>query len=380
MTSIHRGTVVTRDAVLSDGVVVIDGDRIEWVGPAADLPNCPAPQSDRTILPGMIDVHCHGGGGVGFPEADADGARAAVDFHRRGGTTTMLASLVSAPPAVLMRQAAVLAELRDSGDIDGVHLEGPFLARSRCGAQDPRSILAGDPALFEDIVAAARGAVRSMTLAPETSNASALAAAMAARGVLPSFGHTDADAALVTASLPLFGPRVSATHLFNGMPPMHHRAPGPAAACLAAAARGEMVLELIGDGVHLAPETVSMVVDLVGPEQVTFVSDAMAAAGMSDGAYRLGALDVTVEGGVARLAGESGAIAGGTATVLDIVRRAVTESGIDLVAAVRMGSDTPARLLGREDVGRLERGLIADLVITDADLNVHNVIRRGQVL
>ncbi|MGB7363363.1 MAG: amidohydrolase family protein [Rhodococcus sp. (in: high G+C Gram-positive bacteria)] len=377
-----RGRVVTYERSIDDGIVELDGNLISWVGPAADRSDIAVPWSESVILPGMVDVHCHGGGGVGFPDATADTAVAAVEYHRRSGTTTMLASLVSAPRDVLIRQTEMLSELWRRGDIAGVHLEGPFLAKSRCGAQDLASIVPGDLDLFEAVVAAGGGAVRSMTVAPETANLGELARSMVGHDVRPSIGHTDASADVVTAALAELGRPISATHLFNGMPPMHHRSPGPVAACLAAAARGEMVLELIGDGVHLAPQTVSMVADLVGPDRIAFVSDAMAAAGMSDGDYRLGALDVSVEGGVARLAGSpsgTGTIAGGTSTVLDIVRRAVTVSGIDLVSAVRMGSTTPAEFLGLgESIGRLAAGWQADVVVADAALFVTEVYRRGR--
>lgn len=385
---IFRGRVVTADAVIDDGVVVTRGEWIEWVGPASDRSDGGI-ESDRpdgglgpatplTLLPGMVDVHCHGGGGVGFPDATAESAPTAVRFHRRRGTTTMLASLVSAPADVLVRQTSALATLWHSGDIAGVHLEGPFLAVSRCGAQDPASIVPVDVEMLDRVLTAGDGAVRSMTFAPEADGVDHLIDVLARHDVRGSLGHTDTDARTVTDIVRRLTGPVSATHLFNGMPPFHHRAPGPVAACLAAAARGEMMLELIGDGVHLDPETVRAVVDLVGPDRVAFVSDAMAAAGVADGPYRLGALDVTVTDGVARLT-TGGAIAGGTSTVLDIVRRAVDESGVDLVSAVRMGSATPARFLGLENtLGRLEAGLRADLVITDDRLAPVGVVRAGE--
>jgi N-acetylglucosamine-6-phosphate deacetylase len=199
--------------------------------------------------------------------------------------------------------------------------------------------------------------------------------------VLPSFGHTDAAAGAMTAAIRAAAAtgRLSATHLFNGMPPLLSRAPGPVAACLAAAARGELVLELIGDGVHLAPETVSTVFDLVGPGQIALVTDAMAAAGMADGRYRLGALPVEVAGGVARLAtGDGpGAIAGGTARLIDVVRRTVA-AGVPLADAVRSATATPAALLGRSDVGHLAAGARADVLVTDPRLIPIAVLRAGR--
>ncbi|NEW44985.1 amidohydrolase family protein [Nocardia cyriacigeorgica] len=375
-------SAVRRDII--DGVVVLDGDLISWVGPAAHYRGTAPvpPPSDSIVLPGLIDLHCHGGAGAGFPDTSISGAGRAAAHHRAHGTTGLLGSLVSAPPADLLRQAAVLADLVEQGELLGIHLEGPFLSRVRCGAQDPAAIIPGDPELFERICLAARGTVRSMTLAPETANFTGLLAAMRAHGVLPSLGHTDADAATTTARIAeAAGAPLTATHLFNGMPPLHHRAPGPVAACLAAAGRGELVVELIADGVHLAPETVAMVFDTVGPAHIALVSDAMAAAGMSDGDYRLGPLEVRVDGGVARLVtagGSAGSIAGGTARLLDVLRHAVVGAGVPLADAVAAATSTPAAVLGLDaERGTLAPGYRADVVVTDPTLRVRRVITGG---
>jgi N-acetylglucosamine-6-phosphate deacetylase len=163
------------------------------------------------------------------------------------------------------------------------------------------------------------------------------------------------------------------------MPPLHHRAPGPVAACLAQAARGEAVLEVIGDGVHLAAETVRMLFDLVGPQAICLVTDAMAASGMPDGSYTLGGRDVLVADRTARLA-DGGSIAGGVATLLDVVRGCVNDAGIALPDAVTAASATPARTLGLTGVGSLAAGQRADVVVVDDDLPLRRVMRRGSWL
>ncbi|MBB3677268.1 N-acetylglucosamine-6-phosphate deacetylase [Modestobacter versicolor] len=376
-----RGRLVTGGSVVDDGVVTVVGDRVAYAGPAAGWHGgeLPPPAPDRLLLPGLVDVHCHGAAGHGFPDDDLDGVLAAAAHHRAHGTTTLVASLVSAPAAVLRDRLALLAPLVRAGELAGVHLEGPFLSAARCGAQDPAALVPGDPALLEELVGT--GVVVSVTLAPETAHAAELVAVLRAHGVLPSFGHTDASAAETTAAVRAAAPdgRLSATHLFNGMPPLLSRAPGPVGACLAAAARGEIVLELIADGVHLAPETVAAVFDLVGPAQVALVSDAMAAAGVADGRYQLGALPVQVAGGVARLVtGDGpGAIAGGTARLVDVVRQTVA-AGVPLADAVLAASGTPARLLGRDDVGHLAPGARADVLVTDRELHPTGVLRAGR--
>lgn len=381
-----RGRVIgSSGGEIDDGVVECDAGVITWVGAAAEYrgPGTLPGRSDDLVLPGLIDLHCHGGAGFGFPNADAAGARVAAEHHRGQGSTGLLGSLVSAPAEVLVEQAGVLAGVVADGALLGVHLEGPFLSVARCGAQDPAAIVAGDPGLFERVCEAARGTVRSMTLAPETARFPALLAAMRRHGVVPSLGHTDADTATTAAAIAdARGGPVTATHLFNGMPPLHHRAPGPAGACLAAAGRGDMILELIADGAHLAPETVAMVFDTVGPDRIALVSDAMAAAGMHDGDYRLGALDVRVRQGVARLAtanGSPGALAGSTMRLLDVVRHTVFHAAVPLGDAVAAATRTPARVLGLDgDRGTLAPGYRADLVVTDGMLRPRRVLVAGQ--
>lgn len=376
--TVVRGTVVTGGALIPDGAVEVAGDRVVRVGPArpGDGPAAPG----MYVLPGLVDVHCHGGAGFGFPEAGVDGVRAAARHHLAHGTTSLLGSLVSAPGDTLLDRVRLLAPLVDVGELAGIHLEGPFIAVAQCGAQDPGAIVAGDPELLRRLLDAGQGQVRSMTLAPETPRYRELLDVMESYCVVPSLGHTDATAAVTAAGIAQAGERpLSATHLFNGMPPLHHRAPGPVAACLAAAGRGQLVVELVADGVHLADETVAMVFDLLGPDRIALVTDAMAAAGMDDGRYRLGALDVDVVEGVARLSGPRPALAGGTARLIDVVRRVVRHADVALPAAVTAATSTPARLLGCDDeVGDLDVGRRADLLVTDADLHPRAVMRAGR--
>lgn len=392
-----RGTVVSGGTATRDAVVVGEGAVIVHVGAADELPVAWAdllpPPSDDLLLPGLIDVHCHGGGGASFPDAqDGDEVRAAAAEHLAHGTTSLVASLVTATPDVLLTRTALLADAVEAGDLVGIHLEGPFLSPDRRGAQNAADMRAGDVRLVEAVAEAARGHLRTMTVAPEvpgvadgTGPDDDVLAALVRAGALPSIGHTDAGFEQVAAAIGrtralLAGNRrLSATHLFNGMRPWHHREPGPVPACLDAAARGELVVELVADGTHLGDGTVKAVFDLLGADQVALVTDAMAAAGMADGDYRLGPLEVRVLGGVARLRtsdGTEGAIAGGTAHLLDVVR-AVVGAGVPLTAAVQAATGTPARLVGLTDRGELAAGLRADVLVTDADLRPRRVLRAG---
>lgn len=328
---------------------------------------------DDLIVPGFVDLHCHGGGGHTFTTGDADAARGAAGFHLRHGTTTMLASLVSSPYEVMRDATTAFAPLVADGVIAGIHFEGPYLSKDRCGAQNPAYLR--DPSLDElrELVALGSGAVRVVTLAPELPGALEAVAFLVDAGVVAALGHTDAsyeqtmDAIAAGAAL--------GTHLFNGMPPPHHREPGPVTALLAAPAA---VCELIADGVHLHPGMLAFAATAAGPSRAALITDAVDAAGWPDGHYRLGDQDVTVADRVARL-DRDGSIAGSTLTMDEALRRAV-DAGIPLPDACTMASATPARVLGLTDRGTLDPGRRADLVILTPTLHVKRVMRAGRWL
>ncbi|MCL1898528.1 MAG: amidohydrolase family protein [Micrococcales bacterium] len=388
-----RGKGVLPGGLVEDMTLVVQGDKQVHAGPSERAPAIGETFDwDGLILPGLVDIHCHGGGGASFPDAtSAEQAMVAIQEHRRHGTTTLVASLVTDSPQVLLERTAMLVDLAVGGELAGIHLEGPFLSAARSGAQSPEQMLAPDPGLVIELAQAARGYLATMTLAPELPMSLSVVEALAEQGAVPSFGHTDATApqltaAVVAAAQALAGAHSrrsalpTATHLFNGMRPPHHRDPGPVLACLAAAANQRMVLELIADGVHVHPDTVSLVFDLVGAENIALMTDAMAAAGLRDGEYQLGPQQVVVVDGVARLAG-GGSLAGGTAHLIDVVRSAVLHSGIDLAQAVLSASLVPARVLGLENqVGALGAGLKADFVLTNSQLQPQAVYRAGQLV
>ena len=387
-----RGKVVTEDEVIDDGIVVVTGDTITYAGAAkeylgnAELP----PVSGDYILPGLVDIHNHGGGGASFPDAtDEQTVRTAAAEHLKHGTTTLLASTVTASREVLLQRAELLGRLTKEGVIDGMHSEGPFLSLKAKGAQSPDFIIDGDPQLVRDMAAAAGGALKTMTVAPEipgVAGPGGAAEALIEVGAIPSLGHTactQAEAEVlidqVTAQLAGTGKTMTVTHMFNGMPSLHHRTPGPLAACIPAATEGRLIAELICDGVHIDPGLIRSMQTIIGSYNIAFVTDAMAAAGMPDGEYQLGPMAVVVGGGVARLAtsdGSEGAIAGGTSHLIDQIRIAVG-AGVPLVDAVRSASATPARALGFTDVGSLKPGKKANLLITDQNLTPKKIYKKG---
>lgn len=372
---------------LADVRIEVDGDRISSVTPFGMPPSSPpdAP-ADRAgsgqgvvILPGAVDLHCHGGGGTTFLDPDAEAAASAARHHHRRGTTSLLASLVTMAPADLARGVETLADLADDGLVDGIHLEGPWLAESRCGAHDPALLRDPDAAEVDRLLRLGRGHIRQVTLAPERPGGLELVRRLVAAGVHAAVGHSSAAYGTVLEAVDAGADL--ATHLFNGMDPWHHREPGAVPALLRAARAGDVVVELIADGAHLSDDTVATVVDLVGPGQVAFVSDAMGAAGIGDGSYVLGGLPVVVSDGVARLAtddGSLGSIAGGTSHAMEILLRQ-WHAGVGLERAVRAGCVTPARVLDLEDRGAIREGARADLVVAD-ETGVQRVMRAGRWL
>jgi N-acetylglucosamine-6-phosphate deacetylase len=324
---------------------------------------------DYIVVPGFVDLHCHGGGGHTFTTGDLAQARGAAEFHLRHGTTTMLASLVSSPFELMRDATAGYLPLVQEGVLAGVHYEGPYLSGARCGAQNPEFLRDPSVAELTELIELGEGSVRMVTIAPELPGAIKAIALLREHGVLAAIGHTDATYEQARAGIAAGG--TVGTHLFNGMRPPHHREPGPVVGLLDSVA----VCELIADNIHLHPGMLAFAARAAGPDRAALITDAMDAAGMPDGDYELGGQQVVVADRVARLA-RNGSIAGSTLTMDEALRNAV-EAGIPLPDAAAMASTTPARVLGLDDVGALEAGLRADLVVLDAGLRVKRVLRAG---
>jgi N-acetylglucosamine-6-phosphate deacetylase len=375
------GAVVTGDAVLRPGWVAVDGATIRASGSGAPPDGAPVTDlgADAIVVPGFVDMHVHGGGGGAFPGADPASVTTAVAFHRRHGSTTIVASLVTASPEGLLADVRALADRVTAGDLAGIHLEGPWLSERRCGAHDVALLRDPDPGELAGVLRAGGGAVRMVTFAPERPGALDAIRAVVDAGAVAAVGHTDATYDVVRAALDA-GATVG-THLFNAMRPVHHREPGPAVALLD---DPRTTVEVILDGHHLHPAVYAMATRAAGAGRVALVTDAMAAAGMPDGDYRLGGLEVTVAAGSAVLAGTS-TIAGSTTTLDAGFRAAVLAWGgpscdAALLRAVDQTSATPARALGMPYVGSLHAGSAADLVVLDAGLAVAGVMRAGRWL
>jgi N-acetylglucosamine-6-phosphate deacetylase len=375
MPLIAAGTVVLEQGPCRPGWVETSAGRIVGCGsglpprqPDLDMPGA-------LVVPGFVDIHVHGGGGASYTDSnDADILRAAM-FHRRHGTTTSLASLVTSSPADLLAAVRALADSARAGIVAGIHLEGPWLSAAHCGAHDAAQLRDAVPAEIDALLAAGGGAIRMVTLAPERPGSSDAIARFVDAGVVVAVGHTDATYEQTRCAIEL-GATV-ATHLFNAMRPVHHREPGPALALLEDA---RVTVELIADGVHVHPAMQRAVIDAAGADRVALVTDATAAAGLGDGEFQLGTVQIDVVERVARVRGTA-TIAGSTAT-MDQLFRAAAGLGPDrdaaLAAAVRMTATTPARALGLDNVGSLRAGADANLVVLDQDLQVTAVMADGE--
>ncbi|MEH0444732.1 MULTISPECIES: N-acetylglucosamine-6-phosphate deacetylase [unclassified Streptomyces] len=361
------GTKITSAARHGTGQDTAHGPGASDVSGALDVLDV----SGHWLVPGFVDLHNHGGGGASFSGSAQDVLKA-IRTHRSHGTTTLVASTVTDDMDVLVRQAGLLSELAEQGDLAGIHFEGPFISPCRKGAHSEALLRDPDPAEVRKLVDAARGQARMVTLATELPGGLDSVRLLAEHGVIAAVGHTDATYEQTVVAIEA-GATV-ATHLFNAMPPLGHRAPGPIAALLE---DERVTVELINDGTHLHPAALELAFRHAGPGRVAFITDAMDAAGIGDGRYLLGPLEVEVSQGVARLV-EGGSIAGSTLTQDRAFQRAVTVDRLPVEDVVAALSANPARLLGLADrVGSLEPGKDADMVLLDDAFEVRGVMRKG---
>lgn len=364
--------IVTPEKVWSNASIVIEDEvileiRDEFTEGAEFL--------DGWLVPGFVDTHSHGAAGFDFVNVDREGVLGAIRYHRQHGSTSLFASTVTEAMDEVYAQVARLKDLVEEGELDGIHLEGPFLAGGKKGAHNIDLLRDPQPELVAKLIYRGGKALKMITLAPERMHGLEAVATFAQHGVAPAFGHSDGDAEIAKRAIDA-GSNVT-THLFNAMSPIHHRIPGPVPVLLH---DPRMVVELICDGTHLAPEIVRMAIDAAGVERVALVTDAMSATGQADGDYTLGTLQVQVRSGVARLTtedGSEGAIAGSTLTMDRAVEFVVNRVGCTIQEASIMASTTPAKLHHLDKVGIIEPGRLADFCLLNDHAETVAVMRRG---
>ncbi len=377
---IHSARKLDAAGEVDDFWVLIEGDTIVSTGTGR------APDADTAIdaqgkwlVPGFIDLHCHGGGGFSFDAGAADTAaadiNAALATHRAHGTTRSVISLVANPIDSLVESLGMIADLAEVDPlILGSHLEGPFLAPERRGAHNAAFLREPHPFEVERLIGAARGTLKQLTIAPELPNALEAIDVLVEAGVTVAVGHTVATFDEARGAFDR-GARLL-THAFNAMPGIHHRAPGPV---VAAFEDERVTIEIVMDGHHVHPDVAALAFT-AAPDRVALVTDAMAAAGASDGEYALGSLTVTVRDGLAMLEGTD-TIAGSTLTQDAALRVAIERAAISPRDAITALTRTPARVLGLDHRhGMLAPGFAADAVLLDHEWRVQAVWADGRAL
>lgn len=382
--AIHANRVLTPFEDIADGVVVVQRGKITDVGPREGLV---LPRGVReitakgkTIIPGFVDLHIHGAGGRDVMAGNAESLEIIAGTVVRFGTTSFLATTVTASPVETCESVGGIARFilestkeatRElSAEILGIHFEGPFISKARRGVHPVEWLLPPSTEILLEFLKEARGTAQIITLAPELPGALELMAAAREAGLVISLGHTDANYEQAQAAIDAGA--THAAHVFNAMRPFSHRGTGVIGAVMTSP---QVSTELIADKIHVDEPAMRMLLDMKTPERVILVSDGTSATGMPDGKYQLGKIQVKVTDGVCR--NSEGKLAGSTLT-LDRALRNIVELGVPLASAVRMLTANPARQIGLGSrKGILAPGADADLVFIDDQLQVTDVMTRG---
>lgn len=378
------GRVLTPSGLIEQGVIAVSEEMIHYAGEAAWLPEAyahwPVGSSGNMglLLPGFVDVHVHGGAGYDFMYCNAESLDIITRFHAVHGTTTMLATTMTAAKTAIDQVLEEINAYRSSGmpyaQLAGVHLEGPFISPKWSGAQNPEHIVPANLEWLEEWESLYPSMIRQVTLAPECEGAQEAILWLRKHGITAALGHTNAtyEEVIAAADTGLN----QAVHMFNAMTPLHHRKPGAAGAVMF---DPRIRAEIIADGIHVHPAAIQILSRLKNKDNLLLITDAMSATGLSDGEYTIGDLPVAVRDGVATLKENPEALAGSTLTMIRGFRFLIQEVGLSLEEASRAASLSPAISLGMQrSIGSLEAGKRGDILLLDDELNLRSVWISGR--
>lgn len=381
--AIQHGTVVTPAGMIEDGAVAVKDGVIEFVGSSGalnasgQLPETVIDAKGSYVLPGFIDVHVHGGVHEDFTGANKEGMDAITRFHSSQGTTAMLATSMTAPRSVLDGVLAEVDAYRSGGmpytQLEGVHLEGPFISPKWPGAQNPEHIVNPSVAWIKEWEERYPGLIKQVTFAPEREGAHELIRYLREKGIVAAAGHTDATYEDIMAAVDVG--LHHAVHTFNAMTGLHHRKPGTVGAVLSSP---RMSAEIIADGIHVHPAVISILAAMKNNRNLVLITDAMSAAGLGNGEYMIGDLPVIMKDGVCTLKDDEATLAGSTLTMIRGFRFLVEKVGLSISRASEAASGNPARLIRIDHrTGSIETGKQADLLLVDKELELREVWIKG---
>ncbi|MBP2002151.1 N-acetylglucosamine-6-phosphate deacetylase [Paenibacillus shirakamiensis] len=381
---IVHGRVVTPTGIIEDGAVTVEDGIIAYVGSTEGMPSHSAASirtiqaHDAFILPGFIDVHVHGGMQEDFTDSTQESLDTITKFHSSQGTTAMLATTMTTPKDVIDHVLAEVSTYTSKAmpyaQIEGVHLEGPFISPKWPGAQNPEHIVPPNKDWVEAWENTYPGLIKQVTFAPEREGSHELIRYLRKKGIVATAGHTDATYEEIIAATEV-GLHHS-VHMFNAMTPLHHRKPGTAGAILSSP---KMSAEIIADGIHVHPAAIQLLAHAKNDQNLVLITDAMSAAGLGDGEYMLGDLPVIVKDNVCTLKESEGTLAGSTLTMIRGFRFLVEKVGLSIERASEAASGNPAKLLRiAHRTGSIETGKQADLLLVNAeDLDLQHVWIKG---
>lgn len=361
--------LITASGEVDNAIITVNGGQISEISKGG------AKNTDfqgKVVVPGFVDIHCHGGNGHHFFDRNENSAQEAAKFHLRHGTTSVFASFVAAPINDLKEQIRTLVENLPLLNIVGIHLEGPYLSEIFCGAHNPLFLTSPKLDDLSELLKVGQGWIKMITLAPELDGALEAISFLHQKGVIAAIGHSDADDVITKKAIDQ-GARV-VTHFFSAMRPIHHRIPGMT---LTSLFDNRIFLELILDNVHIATNAIAIPLQFA-THRIVGITDALSVAGMPDGDYELGTTKVELRNKIAMIKGQN-LLAGSTLTMDRSFKNSINSLGLSPEQAVRAFSVRPAEIFGLDSVGDISVGKDANILILDEEFTLQKVFFRGDL-